>query len=312
MTPELASTFARLALSHVEREDPNTPDHVLTSVDDVRDYWLLATLLRRFPRLAERVEIHAVFDRRLTAGNVAGELASLARPVAGGFERMYEWAWLLMLSAELARHGTADGKMWAQTLKPLATTFVQRFTAFLPGATAPIRVGTRFNSAFAIALALEYADVVNDKRFGRLLRGRAVAWFGHDADCQALEPGGGDVLSPALMEAECMRRCLDADAFASWLAAFLPRLGEQQPAPLFTPATVSDRIDGPIAQLHGVNLSRAWCWRSLANGWAADDPRTVIARHAASVHLNASLPHVAGDCAGEHWLATFALLALSV
>ncbi|MDB4913443.1 MAG: hypothetical protein JWM95_1087 [Gemmatimonadetes bacterium] len=332
LTPEIASTFARLALSHVEREFPNKLDHVLGSDDDVRGpralhpvfygsfdwhscvhgYWLLATLLRQFPRLPERSKIHALFDRQLTAEKVAGEIVYLVRPLTAGFERPYGWTWLLMLSAELARHSTVEAKAWRGALKPLASTFVSRFTAFLPNATYPIRVGTHFNSAFAIALALEYADTVHDKRFGRLLRGRAVSWFAADVDCQAWEPGGDDFLSSALIEAECMRRCLEPALFSQWMEKFLPRIAGRDPGTLFTPATVSDRRDGKIAHLDGLNLSRAWCWSSLARAWPDDDSRTEIARHAASVHLNASLSHVAGDYAGEHWLATFALLALSV
>ena len=31
----------------------------------------------------------------------------------------------------------------------------------------------------------------------------------------------------------------------------------------------------------------------------------------AEAHLAAALPHVAGDYAGEHWLASFALLAMT-
>ena len=112
------------------------------------------------------------------------------------------------------------------------------------------------------------------------------------------------------MEAECMRRALDADEFSSWLNAFLPKLPDRQPETLFTPAIVSDRSDGKIAHLDGLNLSRAWCWRSIASSWPASDPRRSIALEAAETHLAASLPHVGGDYMGEHWLATFALLAL--
>ena len=53
-----------------------------------------------------------------------------------------------------------------------------------------------------------------------------------------------------------------------------------------------------------------WCWRSLSREWAEGDPRRTLAAHAAEQHLAASLPYVAGDYVGEHWLATFALLAL--
>ena len=105
-----------------------------------------------------------------------------------------------------------------------------------------------------------------------------------------------------------MARALPEDEFANWYAAFLPRLSERQPETLFTPATVSDRSDGKIAHLDGLNLSRAWCWRSIAP--LLPDREGAIAQGAAEVHLGAALPHVAGDYMGEHWLASFALLAM--
>ena len=57
-----------------------------------------------------------------------------------------------------------------------------------------------------------------------------------------------------------------------------------------------------------MNLSRAWCWRSIADALPPD--LAALARETADRHLEASLPHVAGDYMGEHWLATFAMLAL--
>jgi hypothetical protein len=171
-------------------------------------------------------------------------------------------------------------------------------------------VGTHFNSAFAVALALEYADVASNDKLRKALVKKARDWYSKDADCQAWEPGGDDFLSSALMEAECMRRVLEPNQFSSWIDVFLPRLGVREPVTLFTPATVSDRSDGKIAHLDGLNLSRAWCWRSIASTWPANDPRRVIALDAAKAHLAASLPHVAGDYMGAHWLASFALLAL--
>ena len=107
-----------------------------------------------------------------------------------------------------------------------------------------------------------------------------------------------------------MRRVLGPDDFSIWMDRFLPRLPLREPATLFTPAVVSDRSDGKIAHLDGLNLSRAWCWRWIAQAWPTSDVRRGIALEAADKHLAASLPHVAGDYMGEHWLATFALLAL--
>jgi hypothetical protein len=330
LTPKLASKFARVALSHIVREYPNGIQHVLSGPADVRGprdlhpiffgsfdwhscvhgYWLLATVLRLFPDNAEATVIRELFDGQLIPANVRGELEYLALPLRKTFERPYGWAWLLMLSAELNRHGTDDGKQWSNTLKPLADEFVRRFLDFLPKATYPTRVGTHFNSAFALTLALEYSEVMSNEPLRTFLVDRASAWFRNDVDCQAWEPGGDDFLSPALMEAECMRRVLSASDFQDWFERFLPHLGERQPMTLFEPAIVSDRTDGKIAHLDGLNLSRGWCWRSLANVWTDADPRHQIALDAADAHLAAGLSHVAGDYMGEHWLATFALLAL--
>lgn len=330
LTPEAAGKFASLALAHVEREYPNKLDHVMNGPEEVRGprelhpvfygsfdwhscvhgYWLLARVCRRFPALPEAARVRELFDRNLTDAKVAAEAAYLRQPLRATFERPYGWAWLLMLAAELARHDTPEGRRWSAALTPLADEFAGRFRAFLPRATYPVRVGTHFNTAFALALALEYARESGDGALAGLLAEKAEAWYGGDADCQAWEPGGDDFLSSALVEAECMRRSLPPERFAPWLERFLPRLGRREPATLFVPATVSDRTDGKIAHLDGLNLSRAWCWRSLAGSWPEGDPRRALALDAAETHLAASLPHVAGDYMGEHWLATFALLAL--
>ena len=314
----MAARFAKIALGHVTREQPNVVAHVppksvhpifFGSYDwhsCVHSYWLLATLYRLFPKLQQRREIAALFADALTAEKVKGELAHLERATARGFERPYGWAWLLMLQAELMRH---KGKAWASALEPLAALFATRFREHLPKATYPVRSGVHSSTAFALALAHEYASA-NDKRLAALIRDKARAWYAGDRDCQAWEPSGEDFLSPALTEAECMRRILPPREFQDWFKRFLPRLAKREPATLFTPATVSDRSDGRIVHLDGVNLSRAWCWRSIAAELAVRDPRRKPALRAADDHLAASLPHVSGHYMGEHWLASFALLAL--
>ncbi len=330
LTPEIASRFASLALSHVTREYPNKLEHVLTGPADLRSprelhpvfygsydwhscvhgYWLLARLLRRMPGLAQGPAIHALFDKSLTPANIAVEVAYLDPPQRATFERPYGWAWAHMLCAELLQHDTDDGRRWAAALQPLAEAFTARWLAFLPRSTYPIRVGTHYNTAFAITLSLAYAERVGSAPLTTALRDAAARWFGNDAGCQAWEPGGDEFLSSALMEAECMRRVLPPAVFASWLSRFLPDIAQAAPATLFMPATVSDRTDGKIAHLDGLNLSRAWCWRHLAGTLTDDDPRLRVALDAMVRHLDASLQHVAGDYMGEHWLATFALLAI--
>lgn len=326
---ELAGKFATLALGHVCREYPNKLDHVMEGPDDVGDprglhpvfygsfdwhscvhgYWLLARLRRLFPDSVAAPAIKALFDAHLTGAKIAGERDYLTRPLSRSFERPYGWGWLLALAAELNRADDADGRRWAAALAPLAGDFAGRFKAFLPLATYPVRAGTHGNTAFALTLALDYAQQTGDADLVALCRERALAWHGNDRDAQAWEPSQDDFLSPTLMVAELMRHVLPDTEYPGWLAAFLPHVAAGEPASLFHPATPSDRTDGKIAHLDGLNLSRAWCWRSIAPSLPGGARERALA--AADAHLAASLPHVAGDYMGEHWLATFALLALS-
>ncbi|MBI3437625.1 MAG: DUF2891 domain-containing protein [Proteobacteria bacterium] len=329
LTLDLAEKFASLALAHVGREYPNILQHAMAGPEDivgpreahpiffgsydwhscVHGYWLLARLLRRHPDLRAANAINALFNENITETNVAGELTYLARPTARGFERPYGWAWLLALQGELNEHKTSAGKDAAKTMRPLADAFAKRFMSYLPLADYPTRTGAHPSTAFALRLAAEYAEP-HDPELFTLMRDKALAWYTADARAQAWEPSQDDFLSPTLMEAECMRRFLTPEQFRAWFALFLPDAAQQQPATLFAPPRVSDRTDGKIAHLDGLNFSRAWCWRSIARALGEDDPLAPIAREAAERHLAASLPYVTGDYMGEHWLATFAVLAL--
>jgi hypothetical protein len=318
----LASHMARIALGHVTKEYPHKLDHVLLGDEDalppralhpiffgsfdwhscVHGWWTLLTLKRLFPEIGEAQAIEQVANDSFTPAKVGAELAYLDRPLSRGFERPYGWGWLLYLHLEATRHD----EPWATEMEPLAHAFAKRLGDYLALLTYPIRVGTHFNTAFAIILALEWADDF-DAALAEQIRDRSRHWFGADRDCQAWEPGGDEFLSPALIEALCMARAHPA-LFPIWFEQFLPHVAARQPATLFTPAIVSDRSDGKIAHLDGLNLSRAWCWRSLAPLLAAGERS--IAESAADEHLAAAMPHLSGDYMGEHWLASFALLAL--
>ncbi|QDK31548.1 DUF2891 domain-containing protein [Sphingomonas sp. IC081] len=321
-SPETAARFIRIALGHVGREYPHKLDHTMSSDADVlpprvlhpafhgsydwhscvHGWWTILTLARLHPDLPEAAQAIARADETFTEDKLTAELAYLDRPLSGGFERPYGWAWLLYLHLEAGRH--AD-KPWAVRLEPLARAFAARLAHYLTILTYPIRTGTHFNSAFALALSLEWADTF-DPALADQIRTKAATWFAGDADCQAWEPGGDEFLSSALSEALLMRRALGEDAFTDWFAQFLPNLAQRRPASLFTPAHVSDRSDGKIAHLDGLNLSRGWAWREIASATPA---LAQIAGEAAEAHLAAGLEHIEGDYMGEHWLASFALLA---
>jgi hypothetical protein len=325
LAAETAARFARLTLGHIGREYPNKLDHVMSGLEDVRSpselhpvfygsfdwhscvhgWWQLLRIRRLFPHLPEAADITARADAMLVADKVGGELAYLERPASAGFERPYGWAWLLALHGEAGRQNAS----WGPALEPLARAFAMRFMTYLPKLTYAVRSGGHFNTAFALVLALDWARE-HDPALAALIGERGLDWYASDRACPAWEPSGDDFLSPALAEALLMSRLLDRDDFSMWFRAFLPDILSFEPATLLSPAHVSDRTDGKIAHLDGLNLSRAWCWRGIAAALGDKSPVAALAAEAAERHLDASLPHVEGDYMGEHWLATFALLAL--
>jgi len=333
LTESLAASFAQTALANVVREFPNKPDHVLGGADDVRGprslhpafygsfdwhscvhmHWLLARLRRLTPGLPQRDAIAELFNRHLTPGNIEQECAYLERPESRSFERTYGWAWLLELAHELRRASDADAQRWAAALAPLADAIVRRYLGYLPLQRYPLRVGLHANSAFGLLFALDYARATNESALEALCMATARRWFGNDRDAPvAWEPSGADFLSPALIEADLMRRILAPREFTSWLDGFLPTLARGEPAALFAPAIVDDRSDPFIVHLDGLNLSRAWSFRGIAAALPADDRRIDVLRDAADRHLAAGIQCLVGaEYVGEHWLATFAALALA-
>ena len=332
LTKALANRLTSIALGHVTREYPNKLDHVLTSSADARApsdlhpifygsfdwhscvhaYWMLARLYRLYPDGQEATAIRILFDEMLTPQKVAGELHYIARPFSGGFERPYGWSWALALVAELARHTTPEGLRWHAALRPLGQAFSDRFIDYLPRATYPVRAGVHSNTAFALIHALDYARTCGDQTLWDMVFETGTDWYGDDENCQAWEPDGDAFLSPALTEAALMADLVVQDDFAEWFDGFLPDVEEGLPRRLFQPAQVSDRADGKIAHLDGLNLSRAWALGKIARVLTPEHSAYDALVAARSAHLAAALPHLSGEYAGEHWLASFALLALEV
>ena len=317
-----AERFAALTLGHLTREWPYKLDQVLNGPSDlalpsalhpifhgsfdwhscVHGWWQVMRLARLFPAIDQTAAIEALADRMLVPQRVAGEVAYLDRPMTGGFERPYGWGWLLALHDELALR---PDRPWAAALEPLARAFAARFAAYLPKLLYPVRSGKHDSTAFALIHALRWART-HDAALARLTEERSKFWFGADRDARPWEPSGEDFVSATLCEAVLMQDVL-GPKFRPWFDAFLPDPYGAPTACLRTPAIVTDRSDGRFAHLDGLNLARAWCWQRLAD----DLPESATARAIAQAHLHAALPHLADDYMGEHWLATFALLALT-
>ena len=311
MTEEQAAAFAATALSNVVREYPRHVGHLLTRAGEdlaprklhpafygsydwhsaVHMHWLLVRILRLYPR---KKEITALLDRHLAPLALAAELAYFNSAAGRTFERPYGWAWLLELQTELLRLGEAR---WSDAVQPLAAELARRMARFVSGAPYPIRAGSHGNTAFACLLALDYARTAANPELEKEIEAAALRWYRDDRDAPlAYEPSLDDFLSPALIEAALMQEILGRGEFDAWRRRFF----SSDPAEVLQPPVVADRADAKQSHLDGLALSRAWCLKKL--GYA----------DAAERHLAAALPHVVGgDYVGEHWLASFAALALS-
>jgi Protein of unknown function (DUF2891) len=336
LRPE-AHHYAAQALDNIGREFPSYVTALLTGPGEfparprdrtpvfygsfdwhscVEMHWVLVRLLKTAADAVPAHELRAALDRQFTPGGLRAEAAFMR--AKGGFERPYGWGWALALAHELATWpGDQDASRWAAAMEPLSQALTESFLGWLPKATYPVRSGLHANSSFGLSLALPYAQAraqaQSQPPLAAAIEAAARRWYRTDTDYPAAwEPSGHDFLSPALTEAELMARLLPPAEFAPWLAGFLPGLAAGEPASLFRPAIVSDSSDGQIAHLHGLNLSRAWCFRRLAETLPPGDPRIPVCTEASNRHAEASLPQVTGDdYMVTHWLAAYAVLLFS-
>jgi hypothetical protein len=327
-----AADYARTALANIHREFPSDVWRRMQTAEDlplrprertpvfygsfdwhscVEMHWVLVRLLRQLPEAIPSDEVRQALNERFTPTGLQAEARFIGDPNNRTRERPYGWGWALQLIHDVQSWDDPDARRWARHFEPLAASLVANFMDWLPRATYPIRYGVHGNSAFGISRSLPYARR-EDGRLLDALVGKAETWFAHDADYPAAwEPSGGDFLSPALCEAELMAQLMDSGSFSDWLGRFLPGIA-RQPDTLFTPAIVSDSSDGQIAHLHGLNLSRAWAWRRIAESLPSADPRVPVALDAMRRHAAAALPHVTGDdYMVEHWLAAYAVLLMT-
>lgn len=306
MTKEQAAAFAAVALANVRREYPRHVSHLLAHPGEelhprklhpafygsydwhsaVHMHWLLARVHRLYPD----ARIARLFDEHLDASAIRTELAYFEGHA--NFERPYGWAWLLELQGELLRLGEPR---WSDVVRPLAAELAARLGRFVAAAPYPIRAGSHGNTAFASLLGLDYARTAEDAALAKDIESAARRWYGDDRDAPlAYEPSLDDFLSPSLVEAALMKEVLGT-AYDAWSRRFFTSSPETLAPPL-----VADRADPKQAHLDGLALSRAWCLRKL--GYA----------EAAARHIQAGMPHVVGGhYVGEHWLASFAALALT-
>lgn len=322
-----AGRFAALALACVQKEYPNKIAHVLNSPADVKGpraltpafygcfdwhssvhgHWLLARLIRTFPNAPFAASALAALKANITPANIAVEVTYINGEGRESFERPYGLAWLLQLSAELREMQTPEAKALSSALTPLEDAVVGRLNAWLPKLAYPIREGEHPQTAFSFGLILDYARAVNPALV-KTVEGKVREFHLKDRDCPiGYEPSGQDFLSPCIAEADLMRRVLPPAEFATWLTGFLPKLPTADSGEWLPIGVVTDKADGKLAHLDGLNLSRAWMLEGIASGLPADDMRRRSLMAASRTHATSGLAAVTGEhYAGGHWLGSFA------
>ena len=327
-----ASRFAALALSCVHREYPNKISHLLRDAGDalqpheltpafygcldwhsaVHGHWLLARLARTYPGAPFALEAKAALAKSLTQENLQAELRYLQATGRSSFERPYGLAWLLALSAELHSWDDPQAREWATAIEPLESEVATRLNAWLNKLRRPNRSGEHAQTAFAMGLIADWA-AARGATMAATLRARATVFYAADRRCPlSYEPAGEDFLSACLGEADLMRRVLGTKEYAKWLAAFLPQIPRHSfghHSAWLPPEPVVDRTDPKMAHIDGLNLSRAWMLRDMAQALPTRDPRRKALLAAAAAHRAAALPAVTGEhYEGGHWLGTFAVM----
>lgn len=321
--------FAGLALECIHREYPNKIAHVLNSAEDakppheltpvffgcydwhsaVHGHWLLVRLCRMYPQSPFVAQARDALGKSFTREKLAAEVAYMAGKGRNTFERPYGLAWLLQLSAELHEWDDSQARVWARDLEPLEQVAANSLKTWLPKLTHPVRTGEHSQTAFALGLTLDWARLRGDKEMAQLVEHRARAYYFADRGANsAFEPDGQAFLSPILAEADLMRRLLRPAEFAAWLDSFLPELRADGPPDWLPTAFVTDRTDGHLVHLDGLNLSRAWMLEGIIAGLPAEDPRVPRLTAAARKHRHAGLAAITGQhYEGGHWLGSFAV-----
>lgn len=327
---DLANHFSQLALSCIHKQYPNIIKHMATDSSQIKEprelypafygcfdwhssvhgHWLLVRLLRVHPDLTNQTQIIKQLSQSFTSDNIAGELAYFNRPNTGtGFERPYGLAWFLQLTAELRQWNTPIANRWLQALKPLEEKIIDNLSTWLPKLAFPIRVGEHSQTAFAFGLILDWSRIANNKAMENLLIKKIKSFYLNDKNCPlAYEPSGQDFLSPCIAEADLVRRILNQDQYSRWISQFLPTIPLNGNGSWVVPAITTDKSDGKLAHLDGLNLSRAWMLEGIASGLPSDDNRRQAILSAANMHKKSGLNAINNELhyMGSHWLGSFA------
>ncbi|MDN3607071.1 DUF2891 domain-containing protein [Kaistella yonginensis] len=331
-TDDMAAKLAEKPLKCIHQEYPNKTAHIinnekeatLTPVElhpsfygcfdwhsSVHGHWMLVRLLKSKPKLANEKEVLDLLEASFNPEKIKEEAAYFTKyAISANFERTYGWAWLLKLDEELMTWNHPKAKIWHQNLKPLTGEILRLWKTYLPKQTYPNRTGVHPNSAFAMAFAIDWARKSNDHIFENQLVEKAKYFYLKDQKTPAyLEPDGSDFFSPSLEIADLMRRILPQKEFAKWFNQFYEK---RSIANISQIPIISDINDFQTVHLVGLSFSRAWTMKGISKSLPENHPLKKQLSTTADQFLANALPLLfQGNYGGDHWLASFAVYALS-
>lgn len=330
-TDEIAMKLSKLPLHCIVSEYPNKTAHIINNKEEakltpselhpafygcfdwhssVHGHWMLVRLLKTKPYLPNRKEIIETLNRTLTAENLLVEAKYFGQyALADSYERTYGWAWLLKLDEELATWKDPQACEWHKNMQPVTKAIVERWKKYLPKETYPNRTGVHPNTAFALAYAIDWARTTGDSAFEKQLKEKAFAHFLKDEKIPAyLEPNGSDFFSPSLETADLMCRIMSKQEFTRWFNKFFDKRDIEN---ISKAAVISDIKDYQIVHLVGLSFSKSWCMKHIGNALPENHPYKKHFLATSKQLLENALPFVfQGNYGGEHWLASFAVMAM--
>ncbi|MEF8781376.1 MAG: DUF2891 domain-containing protein [Haloferacaceae archaeon] len=330
IAPELAGVLSHYPLDSLETEYPHyarevdSPDGVARPSEThpvffgcydwhsaVHSHWALIRQLRLFDDHPRRSDVVSSIDARLTPENVQREVEHFQQHRT--FEKPYGWAWFLHLVAELTLWEDDRGREWRSVLEPLERTILELVRSEFLTQERPFRVGTHHNTAFALQCVLDYARTVSDHSLESAVAETAREFFDGDRDSPVeYEPFGWDFLSPALAEADLMRRVYGREEFGTWVDRFFPDLTAAPYEAVLDPVrSASDPEDGVALHLVGLNLSKAWAAAGLASSLEGHRYAGLFERSARDHAERGLAGAFTDDYAGAHWLSSFVLYLLT-
>jgi hypothetical protein len=289
----------------------------------VGSVWALISLMKQDPKISVASDIKDIATNHFKKTNVDGELAFFNEQKGPGpqanFERPYGYAWLLKLYGEVKGSNSADDKKLATALVPLAKWMSERYVFYLYDLKFPYRTGTENNTAWAMSLALDGANLSEDTTLKTAIHANAMRLFEKDKNCNTnFEPQNADLISSCLTTAALMGRVMDQQSYVKWLDAFLPPVYSEAfqiyAKEIDTSHTNTSGADAQIqlaaeSHLIGLNFQRATDLLAISYALPKDDPRVQVFRHLAIINAKRGYDRIGNaGYEGQHWLSSFAVL----